>query len=108
MSQVYVIKGLDAVNGKVTLLDSTRKCIDAKLCETTEETTVKSERGAATVLGFITNPYLISEFSYGEGKPLVWDSEKKELLQQCENNLATKPFKRYSIEDRIMLSDWER
>lgn len=106
MSQIYVIKELDANNGKVTLLDSTAQFIEAKICETEEKTTATSTQGIATVLGFITNPKLISEFSYGTGKPFIWDSEKKELLQRCEDSLATKSFKKYSIEDRIMLSDW--
>lgn len=108
MSQIYIIKELDAINGKVTLLDSTAQFIEAKICETEEETTATSTRGIATVLGFITNPNLISEFYYGEGKPFVWDSEKKKVLQRCEDNLATKSFKKYSVEDRIMLSDWKR
>ena len=107
MSQIYVIKGLDIINGKITLLDCTQKVIEAtKICETDKETTVISVKGIATVLGFITNPNLISEFSYGDGKPFIWDSEKKQLLQHCEDTLAIKPFKRYSIDDRIVLSDW--
>lgn len=107
MNQIYVIKDLDVVNGKATILDSTKKYIEVKVYETEEETKVISTMGVATVLGFITNPNLISDFSYGEGKPFIWDSEKKELLRQCEDTLAIKPFKRYSIQDRIMLSEWK-
>lgn len=107
MGQIYVIKELDTVNSKVTLLDSTLKFIEANICEMAEETIAISTEGTATVLGFITNPNLISEFSYGEGKPYVWNSEKKELLRQCEDTLATKPFKKYSVGDRIMLSNWK-
>lgn len=49
MSQIYVIKELDANNGKVTLLDSTAQFIEAKICETEEKTTATSTQGIATV-----------------------------------------------------------
>lgn len=108
MNKAYIIKGLDAANGMITILDNTQHSIVAKVCETKEGTTVTSEQGIATVLGFIPKPKLISKISYGDGKPYVWDSEKKELLLPCEDVLESKNFENYSVEDWIILSEWER
>jgi len=108
MDKAYIIKSLDAANGMMTILDSTQHSIVAKVCETEESTTVTSEQGIATVLGFIPKPKLISKISYGDGKPYVWDSEKKGLLLPCEDVLESKNFEDYSVEDWIILSEWER
>ena len=108
MDKAYIIKRLDAANGMITILDSTQHSIIAKVCETKESTTVTSKQGIATVLGFISKPKLISEISYGDGKPYVWGSEKKKLLLQCEDVLENKNFEDYSVEDWIILSEWKR
>ena len=108
MDKAYIIKRLDAANGVITILDSTQHSIIAKVCETKESTTVTSKQGIATVLGFISKPKLISEISYGDGKPYVWDSENKKLLLQCEDVLENKNFEDYSVEDWIILSEWKR
>lgn len=102
--ELYIVSSIDYDNYEITLFDINHHELRASIVHESDNRTIVALGSlVAEVLGFLTNPLLIGECLYS----FLLSGFENNIEERCEESLAYKNFRRYSVGDIIMLTEWE-